>query len=243
MSTRGDLAISKSLVGDCAVEGGDEVNPGDPVTWELCVENTTSEPVTVNIYDEINPYTMDTFVWSGVDVASGVTTGSAGGGIDVIDETLVLAPCAKFVYTIVATSPVPFCGTMSNSARFCTPKMKKPEYVPGGTVYVGVSKSKTCLVHDSMNFNDAAAELWPDDGRASILFDFIEQYDWVDIILSIAPLVAKNEKLKPINPDYEGFKEEKEKRDALAERQAAAEARRQAALDQAPADERKRAAE
>lgn len=235
MSTRGDLTISKNLVGDCAVENGDEIDPGDDVTYELCIENTTPDEQTVDIYDALNPYTMAALVWSGVDVGSGATTGSAGGGADLIDETLVLEPCAKFVYTIVVTTLDPFCGTMSNCARYCTPDMKRPVSVSSPPVYVGLSKGETCLDHESHNLNDALYELMPSEGRASKLFDFIEAgYDLVDILEAVSKFITGDDSpAKPINPEYTPAKEAAEQRAALAKRQADAEARRQAAVDAA----------
>jgi len=242
MSTRGQLTVSKNLVGDCGIDN--EIDPGDEATYELCFENDSSEDIEVAVFDALNPYTMDSLVWSGVDVGSGTTTGSAGGGADVIDETITLGPCSKFVYTIVVTALDPFCGTLTNCVRYCTPEMKRPEYVSSPPVYVGIAASETCLDHDSHNLNDAMYELMPSEGRASKLFDFIEAgYDFVDILEALAKFITGEDGgAKPINPDYTPAKEAAEHRKALAERQAEAEARRQAAIE-ASSDTAKRAAE
>lgn len=230
MSTQGNLVISKTLTGDCALVN--EVDPGDDITYELIIDNSGSEPAVVSVYDMLNPYTMAALSWSAMDMGAGATTGSAGGGAGTIDETITVPPCGKFVYTIIVTTLEPFCGTVTNCARWCTPQMKRPEYVSVDRVYVGMSPDEACLEHGAINLNDALYEFLPDNDRAHIFFDYIEAgYDLVDLIEASAKFIVNSG--KPINPDYEGFAEAAEKRAEQEKRLAESEARREEAIKNA----------
>lgn len=242
MSTRGDLTISKEVVGDCKIEN--EIQAGDDITYEITVENSSSEQMTVNIFDELCVFSMEALSWVGVDVGFGTTTGSAGAGADLIDETLVLGPCATFLYTVVVTTKDPFCGVVHNVVRYCTPDMKRPEYIAAEPVYVGIQESEACLDNEGRNANDIMFELIGTGDKLVKLMAIVEAgFCLADFFNLLGKqITGEDSSAKPLNEDYEGFIEMAKEREALAERQAEAEARRQAAVD-AAGDTAARAAE
>lgn len=231
---RGDLSIKKTLSGECELIN--EIDPGDKIEFCITIENSSPEPREISVYDALDPYTMEALEWVGVDIGAGITTGSDGAGADLIDETLTLAPCTIFKYTITVTTLSPFCGVVSNCARWCTPAMKRPEYIDSPPVYVGILESEACLGHERLNMNDALWQLMPTDpGRASKLQVFLEAgYDLVDIIEAISKLLVGEESTaKPFNPDWEGFAVVEERREAIAARLADAQERAKAAAKKA----------
>lgn len=232
MSTRGALTVTKKLVGDCEIDN--EIDPGDTIEYSLVIQNDSSVPQTISIFDAINIVTMESFSWIGIDIGAAATSGSAAAGTDLIDETLELEPCAIFEYTITVETKNPFCGSVTNCVRYCQPSDKRPTYLSSPPVYVGLLEEEACLSHDSTNLNDALWEFMPSKGRAAKFFDFIEAgYDLVDVLEVVSKLLVDSDTAKPLNEDWEGFAELEAVKKAKADAVAAAVARRDAAIAEA----------
>lgn len=207
MSTRGELVVSKKVLGDnCDAEHS--AVPGENITFELTVHNGTSEEQEVAIFDSIDVVTQESFAWAAFDRGVEGTTGSSNSGVDVIDETIVVPAGGTFVYTIIVGTKNPYCGTVSNVARWCTPDMKRPEYARSAVVFVGITPDEACLRHPSHDLNTALFEFLPQEGESSILFNWVEQgLSLVDFLEAIAHLVVDGD-AKGFNPEYTGFAEQ-----------------------------------
>jgi uncharacterized repeat protein (TIGR01451 family) len=107
-----DVSITKS-------NGRTTVNPGQPLSYTISVDNRGPEPVQGVTVTDVLPATLSGGTWTCVGTGSATCTASGTGSIN--DAAVKVAPGGAVTYTLSATVDAAARGSLSNTASVTLP--------------------------------------------------------------------------------------------------------------------------